>query len=448
MTKDHGVIIVGAGAAGLAAAAELGRAGLPVTMLEARGRLGGRMFTKRDPVLQVPIELGAEFIHGLPPEIWRPLQARNIVPSEVDGDLWCFRNGQLCGCDFFSQVEDILDKMDPNAPDESFLTFLNRRFPDSNADPRCREARQHALGYVSGFNAADPDCVGVHWLTDSMKAEQKIEGQRAFRSKDGYADLLDSFLEELAKLGVTVKTGTIVESITWSTGKVEITAHDGTASSRFTCRRCLITLPLGVLKASAEETAAVRVYPALPAEKLQALTKLKMGKAARISLRFRHRFWNTISAPENSKTLAGMSFLFSQDDFFPTWWTTMPEQLPIITGWAPFRSAERLAGMSQSFVAEKALHTLGGLLNVPYIDLAQWLDETYFHDWQNDPFSRGAYSYGGVGSDGAQKALGSPLADTLFFAGEATDVTGHNGTVHGAIASGIRAAGELLASLP
>ena len=72
------------------------------------------------------------------------------------------------------------------------------------------------------------------------------------------------------------------------------------------------------------------------------------------------------------------------------------------------------------------------------------LEAAYFHDWQSDPFSRGAYSYSKVGSDGAQKALAAPLDHTLFFAGEATDLSGHNGTVHGAIASAHRAAEEIL----
>jgi monoamine oxidase len=75
------------------------------------------------------------------------------------------------------------------------------------------------------------------------------------------------------------------------------------------------------------------------------------------------------------------------------------------------------------------------------------LERAYFHDWQSDPFSRGAYSYGRVGADGAQQVLAAPLEKTLFFAGEATDTSGHNGTVHGAIASGHRAAREILQGL-
>jgi monoamine oxidase len=85
------------------------------------------------------------------------------------------------------------------------------------------------------------------------------------------------------------------------------------------------------------------------------------------------------------------------------------------------------------------------LLKVSSDDRARLLEAEYFHNWQSDPFSRGAYSYGKVGADGAQEALASPVENTLFFAGEATDIWGHNGTVHGAIASGVRAAREILA---
>jgi monoamine oxidase len=69
-----------------------------------------------------------------------------------------------------------------------------------------------------------------------------------------------------------------------------------------------------------------------------------------------------------------------------------------------------------------------------------------YHDWQTDPFARGAYSYVKAGGDSAQAGLAAPLEQTLFFAGEATDVSGYHGTVHGAIASGHRAAQEILDS--
>lgn len=141
-----------------------------------------------------------------------------------------------------------------------------------------------------------------------------------------------------------------------------------------------------------------------------------------------------------------MSFLFSQDEWFPTWWTTTPRTQPILTGWAPFRSAERLSGQSESFVIEHSLETLSGLMRIDRSELQSLLEAAYFHDWQSDPFSLGAYSYGKVGAVPAPEALGIPVDNTLFFAGEATDTSGHNGTVHGAIASGRRAASEILRS--
>src|ERR1700680_2556491 len=106
------------------------------------------MFTQRDPVCQVPIEFGAEFIHGLPPEIWEPLQARKVSITEVTGEQWCFRKSRLCSCDFFfSAIDDILKKMDANGPDESFLSFL-KRCCDAKGDPKKQEASERALAYV------------------------------------------------------------------------------------------------------------------------------------------------------------------------------------------------------------------------------------------------------------------------------------------------------------
>jgi monoamine oxidase len=124
----------------------------------------------------------------------------------------------------------------------------------------------------------------------------------------------------------------------------------------------------------------------------------------------------------------------------------MPEKLPILVGWAPFHCGERLSGKSEAFVVERAIHTLHRLLGLGTEELASLLEHFYFHDWQNDPFSRGAYSYGKAGYSDAQQALAEPVHDTLFFAGEATDLGGHNGTVHGAIASGRRAAIEIIQS--
>jgi monoamine oxidase len=445
MSKIPDVIVIGAGAAGLAGASVLGRAGLSVTIFEARDRVGGRMFTLRDPVYQAPIELGAEFIQGLPLEIWEPLQARNIIVTEVTGEPWCSHEGRLSTCGFFSQVIDILQQMDASSPDESFLSFLKRCCKESRSDPEHRRAEERALAYVTDFNAADPERVGVHWLVQGMRAEKKIEGDRTFRSANGYEDLLRIFRQELAQTDVHIQTETVVDSVEWTQGRVEITCHRASEPHKLSTGRVLVTLPLAVLQTAVEAKGAVRFTPELPREKLEALKKLEMGKVMRVTLRFRHRFWDTISAPGNGrKTLSELGFLFSENEWFPTWWTTMPNKLPIITGWAPSAVAERLSSKSRDFVIDQCLRTLAALLHIGSEQIAQLLDAAYFHDWQSDPFSRGAYSYGAVGSDGAQQTLATPVENTSFFAGEATDTTGLNGTVHGAIASGRRAAREIL----
>jgi len=202
------------------------------------------------------------------------------------------------------------------------------------------------------------------------------------------------------------------------------------------------------LQASPEEPGAVRFVPDLPPQKQAALSKLAMGKAIRVTLRFQQRFWDDLRPPHSteSKSLANMSFLLSHQDWFPTWWTTMPEKLPIITGWAPFHCAERLSGKSTEFVVDKCLHSLSRVLRISRSELESLLAHAYWHDWQSDPLSRGAYSYVKTGGDEAQHTLAAPVEDTLFFAGEATDISGHNGTVHGAIATGYRAAKQVLST--
>jgi monoamine oxidase len=93
-----------------------------------------------------------------------------------------------------------------------------------------------------------------------------------------------------------------------------------------------------------------------------------------------------------------------------------------------------------------AVATLGKVMQTSASHIRALLERAYMHDWQADPFSRGAYSYVRAGGDGAQENLARPIADTLFFAGEASETEGHFGTVHGAMATGMRAARQLLSA--
>jgi monoamine oxidase len=442
MSSDP-VIVIGAGVAGLAAACQLGRAGIAVHIIEARDRIGGRVLTHFDPDCNCPIEFGAEFIHGKPPETWELLRKAKTKVTEVQGDAWCVEDDRLSPCGFWDDVDEILNKMDDSKPDESFADFLDRCCRSTNTKAKQR-AKQRAEGYVSGFNAADPALVGVHWLVKEMQAEEKIGGSGAFRSRNGYKDLLDVFRQELETYNIAVLTESVVQQVHWSAGNVKIGVRDKRGDSTLEAPRVLITLPLPILKAFVRQPGVIQFTPELPRQKKEALDKLEMGKVIRVTLRFRERFWDSIKPSNAPASLSNMSFLFSQDDWFPTWWTANPAKSPIITGWAPFRSAERLSGKSRSFVVERSLQTLSTLLRLSLSELQNLLGEAHFHDWQADPFSLGAYSYGKVGADAALQALAEPIQDTLYFAGEATDTTGNNGTVHGAIASGYRAAKQIL----
>lgn len=449
MAQDPDVIVIGAGAAGISAAMALAAAGLTVMILEARDRIGGRIFTVHDSFCNAPVELGAEFIHGRPPEIWNLLKSRNIRITEVNGDTWCSTNGKLAPCDFFSEVDKILEKMDDRRPDQSFESFLKSFRGRSENDAQLKEAKQWATGYVSGFNAADPALVGVHWLVKEMRSEERIQADRIFHSEHGYADLLGIFEEQLAAVNVEVKKNTIVRKIQWRAGNVEISTQGPNGESAVPAPRVLVTIPLGILQASSREKGAIRFTPKLPEKKQNAICNIAMGKVIRVTLRFRERFWEELpkGRKKGSKNMAGLSFLLSHDKWFPTWWT-VSRDLPLLVGWAPFRCAERLSGQSQSFVTEHAIQALHRLTGMTARELEGMLEHVYCHDWQSDPFSRGAYSYGKVGGDGAERALARPVENTLFFAGEATDTTGNNGTVHAAMASGNRAAREIMESIP
>jgi monoamine oxidase len=202
----------------------------------------------------------------------------------------------------------------------------------------------------------------------------------------------------------------------------------------------LITLPLGFFTARSGQ-GAVHFDPPLSA-KTAAIAKLRVGHVVRVTMVFRNRFWAELKA--EGRTLSKMTFLFSRDPVFPTWWTLTPLDAPVLTGWAPADAAERLSLLSDAEICEEAIHALARVLHISLERCRTELVQAYTHNWQNDPYSRGAYSYVSIGGGDTQREFAAPLKNTLFFAGEATNFEGHHGTVHGAIASGYRAAEEIL----
>lgn len=433
MPETADILVVGAGAAGLAAVAELTRAGRAVALVEARERLGGRILTQHDPACEVPLELGAEFVHGRPPEIFDFVRNGGLDVREVLGENFCVSGTTLAPCDFFEQVNELLSRMEAIRHEESFADFLAGCCRDVS-----EEIRRWATAYVEGFNAAEAEQISVQALRRQADAEERIHGDRAYRIVGGYGQVVKKLVEAADPKLLAVHTGAAVREIEWSPGRVDLRCNDGLT---FRGRAAILTLPLGVLQGG-----EVRFVP--PLRKQQALEGLVVGQVTRLTLRFSQRFWADAELARSVPgSLQDLRFLFTPGKLFPTWWTSSPVQAPVLTAWAPSGRAAELSGKGEEFVVLQALETLADALAVDRPELESLLERAYFHDWDSDPYARGGYSYIRVGGMEATRLLSEPVDQTLFFAGEACESEGHHATVHGAIATGRRAAREVLQAL-
>ncbi|MHB1225213.1 MAG: flavin monoamine oxidase family protein, partial [Gemmatimonadaceae bacterium] len=180
-----------------------------------------------------------------------------------------------------------------------------------------------------------------------------------------------------------------------------------------------------------------------------ALERLYMGQARRVVMHFGERLWESgeLRAPGVTDSLATMGFLQCPDDRIAVWWTATPLRASVITGWLGGPRAAGLTGAPEGRVVGMALESLAGALRLPRKRLENALVRAHTYDWGADRWARGAYSYAGLDGTEARRELARPVDDTLFWAGEATHWEGSAGTVHGALASGARAASELLRSL-
>ena len=422
---DCDVLIVGAGAAGLSAAQCLERAGLSIKCLEARDRAGGRILTVRDPLASVPIELGAEFVHGRPPEIWDLVRRVPLTIYKRSGRVRDDPGQQ-------EAVDKILSDLESAAAageDRSFADFLEHSsYPEDH--------KRWATSYVEGFNAARKEVIGIASLAKDKAAADQIDGDQGFAILNGYDSLVPALLNGLRNVNDTLLFGTIVERVQWKPGSVTVHVRSAIDGSRYALqsRRAVITVPLGVLQAEPDEQGAIRFDPE-PADILNAARSLAFGQVFRVTLRFDKPFW------EEVPMFADASFLLSREQPFPTWWTTAPISAPIITGWSAGPSADELMDRPREEVMRKAIDCLRRILKLP----STGVRAAYVHDWQADPLTRGAYSYVPAGSMAARQVLSQPVSGTLYFAGEATETSGHSATVHGAIRSGLRAAQQILA---
>ncbi len=340
--------------------------------------------------------------------------------------------------DFFDKMARITGRMKRHGRDRSVAEFL------AGQKKLAPKLRAYFKSYVEGYHTAQLEKVSEHALSTAGEGPPEPGENDQFRIVGGYGRLTGWLLARCGN-AVTLHLGHVVEGIAWKRGRVTALARRarGGAPRRFQAHRAIVALPLSVLKAAPGSPGAIRFTPEIP-EKTRALSKLETGDVAKIIFRFRERFWEKEGLLARREDRFDLNFLHAREEALPTWWTSAPAQAPLLTGWTGGPSARKLLIESDETFAEVALQSLARVLKVTPRRLKSLLEDWHTHNWKRDPFSRGAYTYTGVGGVPAPRALAHPVAGTLFFAGEATD-SEQSGTVAGAIASGERAARELLA---
>jgi monoamine oxidase len=435
------VAILGAGVAGLAAARALREREVDFIVLEARERIGGRVFSLHDESLPVAIELGAEFVHGSAPELCAIAHDAAFAIADIDGQRWESRHGRLRRIEeFWERLDVVMSKLRTRGRDRSFEQALN------SERRRDRRARAVALQWVENFHAADPARASEHALAEGGSPGDDVRERRLGRVLGGY-DAVPRWIGR--GIGDRIRLGTVVTEVRWEEGSVHIeTRQPSGISSGIDARAVIVALPLGVLHAEPGEPGAVRFDPPLAREssKAAALEGMAMGTVARITLRLREAFWagSRFARRVKDQNLDRLSFLHTEDPDFPIWWTAYPVSAPVLVAWRGGVRAREISAAGEDQAVGLALASMARQFGLTRKEARGMVTASWFHNWAGDPYARGAYSYVLVGGNDAPAKLARPVRRTLFFAGEASDSEGRTGTVHGAIASGRRASAQLL----
>ena len=438
MKSAYDVVVIGAGAAGLAAAARLAEAGRSVLVLDARDRIGGRIDTRHEPGLAAPVELGAEFVHGVATltRKWTARAGKSVL--EVPDEHHRLANGRLARHDgLFDDAQRAFRRNKALASyDMSFAHFLDVTLKDELS----AQARAAARSMAEGFDAADTTRASALPIVEEWTNESFIDASQG-RIEGGYSTLLDEIVRMLPASLCKVQLQTVVHKVTWENGSVEIEGKFLGQPFVVIAPRAVVTVPLGVLQSQRGDAGHIAFEPAL-STKQNALRRLESGPVIKLSLRFRSSFWEQI----NDGVSRDASFLHVENQPFGVFWTPLPWRAPLLVAWM---GGPRVASVDPhgdvTHLAKQAVQSLDSLFGKQW-DVADELEAVYCHDWQRDPFARGAYSYVGVGGGTAREELAAPVGGTLFFAGEATDTEGEAATVTGALQSGERAANEVIES--
>ncbi|MCU7547701.1 FAD-dependent oxidoreductase [Chitinophagaceae bacterium LB-8] len=428
--NEFDVIVVGAGAAGLSAALELTKAGRKVLVLEARNRIGGRIYTIEDEGFSQPLEAGAEFIHGQLPHTCTFLEKAGIKYETIGDKIWHVTDGKVHREKEFIKDWDLLMKaLQELKHDQTIEEFLNSHF----SNDKYKELRETTLQYTQGYNAAAPGKASTLALKREWEAE---DDEHQYRIERGYGQLMDYFQKEISSTGGTIILSAPVTRIKWKRFEVEVITLN--RKSYYT-KQVLITVPLGVLQAPEGSDASITFSPSLP-EKYSAIQLMGFGAAIKIHIQCLNNFWEEKSLQYPMKNV---EFIFS-DAFIPTWWTQHPNDNGLLTGWLAGPKASNLQNATDDFIFEKGVDALCYIFSLGKATLLQKIIGHKIHNWAAQPFSCGAYSYATLHTADAIKVLNQPEEDTLFFAGEALVTGPMTGTVEAALNSGVDTARRMI----
>ncbi|WP_426491001.1 flavin monoamine oxidase family protein [Hymenobacter sp. 102] len=427
------ILIIGAGAAGLLAARNLAQAGRRVTILEARPRPGGRIYSLGPEAgFSAPTEAGAEFLHGDVPLTRELLQAYGIPWHDTAGTTYEVSQGHARKAEaFLEEMPLLLSTLQQLSNDMPLANFLTEYFPGAEY----AALRRQATAFAEGYDAADARRVSAFALREEWSGNGAEDSPRP---EGGYAGLVQGLMRELEAAGAHLMLGTQVTLIEWQPGQVTVRSQDGRV---FQAPQLLLTVPLGVWQAPEGRPGYLPLHPDLPGHRAAAQA-LGFGPVIKYLLEFEEPIWEQVSA-DIGQAMPELGFLFS-DAAVPTWWSQQPSSQSLLTGWVAGPAAAHRQHLTPSELLTEALDSLAYLLQTTPAYLRQHLQAHQILNWGTDPLALGAYSYPTICAAEFRATLSAPVADTLFVAGEGVYSGPYTGTVEAALVTGAAAARRIL----
>lgn len=413
-------IIVGAGAAGLLAGYCLTRYGIDVNILEAQEKIGGRICRVNAPNFSLPLELGAEFVHG-DLQLTKKISARARASLEpIAGKFYRIYDGHIEPRDWLDDEWSLLlDRIKHIQHDLTFEEFLQQNF----AGEQYNVLRKKATAFVEGYNAADIGAASTLALRQEWTG---YDQQRQYRPENGYGPLLSWLQRTVLASHGTIHFNEVVKKIRWREGLAEVSTADG---HTWEAEKVLITVPVGVLQAD-----TIHFVPALPA--ITAAAKdIGFGNVIKYHVELADHLRKVFI-----ERLPRAAFIFA-DTRIPTWWTH-PAAPAIVTGWHGGPASTRI--QSGDAHVRAVIDALSYILDQAPEKIQGGIRGLHITDWLRNPYSRGAYSFSTLKTRDAVVRLTRPIEDTIYFAGEALATQASPGTVEAAFESGVQAAANIM----